>query len=71
MRSMRLRRPIRDFLSHVARGAGSLAGLVFVIGTSGCVSHRPAQIQLQPPARVSPLRNTETAQSLRLLSYNI
>jgi len=68
---MRPRRPIRDSLSQVARGDGSLAVLLFVIGTSGCASHRPAQLQLQPPARVSPLRNTETAQSLRLLSYNI
>jgi len=66
-----LRHRIRDSIGHGARGAASLAVLVFVIGTSGCASHRPAQLQLRPPARVSSLRNAGGAQSLRLLSYNI
>jgi endonuclease/exonuclease/phosphatase family metal-dependent hydrolase len=61
----------RNSLAHVARGTGLMAVLVFVIGPSDCASHRPAQLQLEPPARVSPLRDDEGAQSLRLLSYNI
>ena len=45
--------------------------LVLVLGTGGCASHRPAQLRLERPARVSPLKNTGGAQSLRLISYNI
>jgi len=45
--------------------------LMLVIGTSGCASHRPAQLQLEHPARALPLRNSEGALSLRLLTYNI
>ena len=45
--------------------------LVLVVGTGGCASHRPAQLRLERPARVSPLKNTGGAQSLRLISYNI
>ena len=71
MMSRRLRQRICDSLSPVARGAGSLAVLVLVIGTNGCASHRPAKLQLEPPARVSALTDAEGAQSLRLLSYNI
>jgi endonuclease/exonuclease/phosphatase family metal-dependent hydrolase len=45
--------------------------LVLVIGSSGCASRRPAHLQVERPAHVSPLRDAEGVQSLRLLSYNI
>lgn len=45
--------------------------LALVIGTSGCASHRPAQLQLERPARASSLKDTDGAQSLRLLTYNV
>ena len=50
-------------------GLSMLLGLV--IAASGCASHRPAPLQLEQPARVSPSRDAEGTPSLRLLSYNI
>ncbi len=62
-------------LRPACRDGRALPGIfilsVLVVGISGCATHRPARLQLQPPARPSPSRHAEGALSLSLLSYNI
>ncbi len=66
-------------LSHTAhrslgtwvRCAASLAGLVLVIETSGCASHRPAPVLVQPQAVGAPMTDPEGGLSLTLVTYNI
>jgi endonuclease/exonuclease/phosphatase family metal-dependent hydrolase len=64
-----------NFLRLTCRDGRALPGifilLVLLVGTSGCASHHPARLQLEPPSHVSPLRDAEGAPNLRLLSYNI
>ncbi|HWW00368.1 MAG TPA: endonuclease/exonuclease/phosphatase family protein [Candidatus Acidoferrum sp.] len=64
-----------NFLHLRCRDERALLGifilLVFVVGTSGCASHRPAHLQLEPPSHVPALRDAEAAWNIRLLSYNI
>jgi hypothetical protein len=64
-----------NFLRLTCRDGRALPGifilLVLLVGSSGCASHHPAKLQLQPPSHVSPLRDAEGAPNLRLLSYNI
>src|SRR5258708_37091021 len=64
-----------NFLRLTCRDGRALPGvfilLVLVVGTSGCASHRPARLQLEPPSHGSPLRDAEGPPNLRLLSYNI
>src|SRR5689334_4435144 len=75
MRQSMIMVKLSKFLSLRRRDGRALRGifilLVLLVGTSGCASHRPAQLQLEPPSHVSPLRDAEGTPHLRLLSYNI
>jgi endonuclease/exonuclease/phosphatase family metal-dependent hydrolase len=58
-------------LGNPARALASLAGLVLVIETSGCASHRPAPVVIQQQTEVAPMTAAEKGLSLTLVTYNI
>jgi endonuclease/exonuclease/phosphatase family metal-dependent hydrolase len=66
-----LQTPSRQFLANLGRFTGLLAGLVLVIGTSGCVSSRPGPLLVEHQVITAPASNWDNGLRLRLVTYNI